>query len=260
MFDVCGQTLGIESVQLLSDIDDAAGIDHEIGRIKNTALGQRRGVPRLAQLVVGSAGHDANGQLIDGVVVDHGTHCAGRKNVDIKCEDGVGCYDFRLEFLVNESRRPVTYLAIFNAPNDPQSYLRGVERLGDLLGWDRAVPQITCRPVKNQFDMKNPFILGTLQAFSPVFNKSVEEQMRFYSDPSFRQKLVEELKVYLAERCEERLAEPKDDMLSDLLHSDGDREDPIQVKEVVSLLQQFLVAGNETTTNLIAAALMARVR
>ena len=69
-------------------------------------------------------------------------------------------------------------------------------------------------------------------------------------------KLVEELKVYLAERCEERLVEPKDDMLSDLLHSDGDREDPIQVKEVVSLLQQFLVAGNETTTNLIAAALM----
>jgi cytochrome P450 len=69
-------------------------------------------------------------------------------------------------------------------------------------------------------------------------------------------RLVAELKVYLAERCEERLAEPQDDMLSDLLHSDGDREDPIQVKEVVSLLQQFLVAGNETTTNLIAAALM----
>lgn len=65
---------------------------------------------------------------------------------------------------------------------------------------------------------------------------------------------VEELKAYLADRCRERLAEPKDDMLSDLVHADVDGDRPIEIKEVVSLLQQFLVAGNETTTNLIAAA------
>jgi cytochrome P450 len=68
-------------------------------------------------------------------------------------------------------------------------------------------------------------------------------------------KLTEELKAYLAERCHERIAEPREDMLSDLVSADFEGERPIQIKEVVSILQQFLVAGNETTTNLIAAAL-----
>ncbi len=100
-----------------------------------------------------------------------------------------------LEFLVTQSARPVTYLAMFNDPGDPKSYLQGVERLGDLLRWDRAVPQITCRPVKNQFDMKNPFILGTLQTFSAAFNRTVDEQIRLYSDSGFRRKLREELQT-----------------------------------------------------------------
>jgi cytochrome P450 len=68
-------------------------------------------------------------------------------------------------------------------------------------------------------------------------------------------KLTEELKTYLAERCHERLASRKDDMLSDLVHAESDGARAAEIKEVVSILQQFLVAGNETTTNLIAASL-----
>jgi cytochrome P450 len=67
--------------------------------------------------------------------------------------------------------------------------------------------------------------------------------------------LTEELKAYLAERCHERMAKREDDMLSDLVHAEIDGERAIEIKEVVSILQQFLVAGNETTTNLIAATL-----
>jgi cytochrome P450 len=66
-------------------------------------------------------------------------------------------------------------------------------------------------------------------------------------------KLTEELKSYLAARCRERIDDPKDDMLSDLVTAEIDGERAIEIKEVVSILQQFLVAGNETTTNLIAA-------
>jgi cytochrome P450 len=69
-------------------------------------------------------------------------------------------------------------------------------------------------------------------------------------------KLVAELKTYLAERCREAKAAPRDDMLSDLVTADVEADRPIEEKEVISLLQQFLVAGNETTTNLIAATLM----
>ncbi len=69
-------------------------------------------------------------------------------------------------------------------------------------------------------------------------------------------KLVEELKAYLSERCREAKASPRDDMISDLVTADVGGERPIEEKEVISLLQQFLVAGNETTTNLIGATLM----
>jgi cytochrome P450 len=44
-------------------------------------------------------------------------------------------------------------------------------------------------------------------------------------------------------------------MLSDLVTAEIDGEQAIKIKEVVSILQQFLVAGNETTTNLIAATM-----
>jgi cytochrome P450 len=73
-------------------------------------------------------------------------------------------------------------------------------------------------------------------------------------------RLVVELQDYLAERCEERRAEPRDDLLSDLVHARVDGERPLTTPEVVSVAQQFLVAGNETTTNLIAAGLMFLLR
>ena len=68
--------------------------------------------------------------------------------------------------------------------------------------------------------------------------------------------LVEELKTYLAERSQEAIENPRDDMISDLVTAKLDGERSVVIKEVVSLLQQFLVAGNETTTNLIGATLM----
>jgi cytochrome P450 len=68
-------------------------------------------------------------------------------------------------------------------------------------------------------------------------------------------KLTQELQAYFVERIEERRAAPSDDMLSDLVYARLDGERPLENSEIVSLLMQFLVAGNETTTNLIAAAL-----
>jgi N-acyl-D-aspartate/D-glutamate deacylase len=91
-----------------------------------------------------------------------------------------------VSLLAQRSGRPVTYLALINQPEDPQSYKRGVARLGKLLGPRGVVPQISCRPLRQQFDLRNPFLLGALDAFRPVFNKPAEEQLRIYRDPAFR--------------------------------------------------------------------------
>ncbi len=101
-------------------------------------------------------------------------------------------YDL-LKFLVDESQRPVTFLALFNKPGKPESYLEAVEKIQPILAWNKAVPQVTCRPLRIQFNMRNPFIFAIFSAWHGVFNKSVEEQMKIYGDPGFRQTFREEM-------------------------------------------------------------------
>jgi cytochrome P450 len=63
----------------------------------------------------------------------------------------------------------------------------------------------------------------------------------------------------MAARCEERREHPRDDLLSDLVHArfdSGERAgQQLQMHEMLSVIQQLLVAGNETTTKLIAAGM-----
>ena len=69
-----------------------------------------------------------------------------------------------------------------------------------------------------------------------------------------------EFQHYFAARLEERRAEPRDDMLTDLVNARLDGVEPLNVAELLNILQQLLVAGNETTTNLIASAMMILLR
>jgi cytochrome P450 len=65
-----------------------------------------------------------------------------------------------------------------------------------------------------------------------------------------------EFQHYIVKTIEERRASPREDILSDLIGARLDGEAPLDVPEMLSILQQFLVAGNETTANLIASATM----
>ena len=98
-----------------------------------------------------------------------------------------------LQLLVSESQRPVTFLALFNRTGKPRSYLEIVNKIEPILGWDRAVPQVACRPIRVQFGMRNPFVFAVYTSFHQVFNKSHEEQVRMYADPGFRAKVREEM-------------------------------------------------------------------
>jgi cytochrome P450 len=68
---------------------------------------------------------------------------------------------------------------------------------------------------------------------------------------------------YFAAELDQRRIEPRDDFLTDLLNADivdddeiADRR-PLDVPEMLSILHQMLVAGNETTTALLASAVIA---
>lgn len=68
---------------------------------------------------------------------------------------------------------------------------------------------------------------------------------------------VVEFQQFFATEFEERREHPRDDILSDLVHARiedpeiGEDTTPLSMAEMLSILQQLLVAGNETTTKLI---------
>jgi cytochrome P450 len=59
--------------------------------------------------------------------------------------------------------------------------------------------------------------------------------------------------VYFEQKIHERRAEPTDDLISDVIAARLDGE-PLTDEEMLAMFNQFLVAGNETTTKLIASA------
>ncbi|WP_436795865.1 cytochrome P450 [Actinospongicola halichondriae] len=75
-------------------------------------------------------------------------------------------------------------------------------------------------------------------------------------DPGEQQRLIGECWAYLLERCNDRRADPADDLVSVLVHTelDGRR---LSDDELVMFLNQLLIAGNETTRNAISGGLHA---
>jgi cytochrome P450 len=71
--------------------------------------------------------------------------------------------------------------------------------------------------------------------------------------------------LYFAQMCEQRRRQPADDMISDLVVTT--REDPdtgevrlLNMEELQSVLQQLMVAGNETTTSAITGGMLSLIR
>jgi cytochrome P450 len=74
-------------------------------------------------------------------------------------------------------------------------------------------------------------------------------------------KLVVEAQQFFAEVMDARRTEPRDDIISTLVHSEvvdenGGPARPLTMNELQDLLDQLLTGGNETTTNAIGSALM----
>ncbi len=89
-------------------------------------------------------------------------------------------------------------------------------------------------------------------------NISVEERLE-------AEREVIEFQKYFAEQLERRRTEPQDDLLTNLLNARIDREGddvgeavstaPLTIAEMLSIIQQLLVAGNETTTKMLTEML-----
>jgi cytochrome P450 len=60
-----------------------------------------------------------------------------------------------------------------------------------------------------------------------------------------------EMFQYFSEVVEARRQEPRDDLISLIVHDPADGEEPLSVPELIAFCVLLLLAGNETTTNLL---------
>jgi cytochrome P450 len=74
------------------------------------------------------------------------------------------------------------------------------------------------------------------------------------------QRLILEFQHYFAERLEEIKRDPGENILSDLVRARIEGERPLDTPESLSILQQLLVAGNETTANSITEGMLLLVQ
>ena len=69
-----------------------------------------------------------------------------------------------------------------------------------------------------------------------------------------------EYQKYMKSKIDERRANGGDDLLTDLVEARVEGETPLTDEEIMSIMQQFMVAGNETTTSTIAGAMLQLIR
>ena len=122
----------------------------------------------------------------------------GKGCMELALTNDVGSIDEQeyalLDLLLTESGRPVTWLALLDRDDRPGSWKRTLETT-DALCKKGAVPQVSCRPLIIQIDLRVPFIFANLPCWKPAFQRPVEEQKQFYRDAKFRAEFRKEMEA-----------------------------------------------------------------
>ena len=137
---------------------------------------------------------NASREELVGVV--RGLHDVGRGAIEIILNSG-GMYavsDEDVELLrqiTQASGRPVTWLALFAHPGQPDFHDQTFAKLGDLI--KQAIPQVTPRPIMSRGDLRNPTMFGSFVSWQKAFNRPEAEKIALYRDPAFRDAFQQEL-------------------------------------------------------------------
>ena len=122
----------------------------------------------------------------------------GKGSIELALTNDISIVDEReyalLDTLLNESGRPVTWLALLNRDDKPNACMDTL-RATEALHKKGAVPQVSCRPLIIQIDLKVPFIFSNLPCWQPAFQRPVEEQKQFYRDANFRAAFRKEMET-----------------------------------------------------------------
>lgn len=103
---------------------------------------------------------------------------------------GPGLFFDEFAGIARETGRTITWTALLAGMLGKGSHRALLERSAGLLREGLSiVPQVSCRPLNFDFDLREPFILESLPVFAPVSAADVAGKKRIYADPSFRSAL-----------------------------------------------------------------------
>jgi N-acyl-D-aspartate/D-glutamate deacylase len=103
-----------------------------------------------------------------------------------------------LDFLLRESGRHVTFLALFDRDDIPEAVRETMRKAAPLLQRG-ARPQTSPLPLTRDINMRSPFSFAAFPSWNRVFvDKSKPAQAAVYADPAFRNRFREELKQPMA--------------------------------------------------------------
>ena len=103
-----------------------------------------------------------------------------------------------LDFLLTESDRHVTFLALFDRDDIPEAVRDTLRKAAPLIKRG-ARPQTSPLPLTRDINMRNPFSFAAFPSWNRVFvDKAKPAQAAVYADPAFRNRFREELKQPMA--------------------------------------------------------------
>jgi N-acyl-D-aspartate/D-glutamate deacylase len=99
-----------------------------------------------------------------------------------------------LDLLVTESRRPVTFIAMFDRDDIPEAVRDTLRKAAPLIERG-ARPQTSPLPLTREVNMRNPFAFAAFPSWGRVFaDQSKSAQAAVYADRAFRDHFREDLK------------------------------------------------------------------
>src|SRR6476646_11253402 len=99
-----------------------------------------------------------------------------------------------LDFLIDESGRPVTFIALFDRDDIPEAVRDTLRKAAPLIARG-ARPQTSPLPLTREVNMRNPFAFAAFPSWGRVFaDQSKSAQTAVYADRAFRDRFREDLK------------------------------------------------------------------
>jgi len=105
---------------------------------------------------------------------------------------GRGLFLRELAAIQQKTGRPISWTALLAGIMGPDGHLRVLEQTEKLQSDGiRVIPQVSCRPLLVEFQMRAPFPLESLPFMKPFSETDLEGRKRLLADPDFRRTFVE---------------------------------------------------------------------